>query len=87
MRLTMPKAVFIPTLQADFVWETILNDPPIANRVYLVKHRAGGEPFYAYQDFGYVWYEVLPDANADGTRELGHKLRTFMDLHYAKRAK
>lgn len=56
--------------------------PPTPGATYLVRQGTDGAPFYAYFTDDRLWRHVLPDANADGTRELGERLAETNRLYY-----
>lgn len=66
--------------QAEFY--SVIHHPATPGNHYIVRHGATGEPFQAWYSHGHEWFKVLPDANGDGTRELGPKLWGTLDLQW-----
>lgn len=60
----------------------IIHHPATPGTHYTVRHGQDGEPFDAWYSFSREWFKVLPDVNGDGTRELGPKLGTTLDLQW-----
>ena len=60
----------------------VIHHPATPGKQYTVRHGQGGEPFQAWYSYGNVWHEILPDANGDGTNELGPKIGITLDLQW-----
>lgn len=83
MRLTNPQMIPLPAetpVKAN--WLQVVFSPPRPGRSYVVKHRFDGTPFYAWLSYDYRWFSILPDENADGTRELGERVIETQNLFY-----
>ena len=61
---------------------SVIHHPATPGNHYVVRHGVTGEPFQAWYSHGREWFKVLPDANGDGTRELGDKIGITLDLQW-----
>lgn len=60
----------------------IILNSPASKQTYRVRHGPHGEPFDAFLSEDRRWYRVLPDADGDGTRELGPMIGLTLNLEY-----
>lgn len=63
-------------------WAHAIFHPAKTGKIYTVRQGADGPEFNAYYSHSGIWHEMLPDADGDGTRELGPRLRETQRLHY-----
>ena len=64
------------------VFVKVIMNSPTPKQSYRVRQGPHGEPFDAYLSEDHRWHKVLPDANGDGTRELGPMIGLTLDLEY-----
>lgn len=66
-------------------WLSPFHHPPKPGTIYWISYGdllGHDDRFEAYYTAGCEWRQILPDANGDGTRELGPKLTRTQGLVY-----
>ena len=66
-------------------WAQPVFHPPTPGTSYTARLFESGTPFDAWYSHSGEWFLVLPDANGDGTRELGARIRETGHLYYLRR--
>ena len=67
---------------AGVEWNRAIYGQPATAGIFLVRQGTEGEPFYARWMEDGIWRALKPDANGDGTRELGDRLSETNRLYY-----
>ena len=64
------------------VWVRAMMNSPTPKTVYKVRLGRGLDEFQAYYSDDFRWFRVLPDADGNGTRELGPMISMTLNLEY-----